>query len=352
MEYLHGDLLGSVRAITDSTGAVVGASTFDAFGSRTAHTGTGDSAFGFTGSWTDPDTHLVHLRARDYDPATGQFLSVDPAVDSTRQPYAYTGNSPLDRTDPSGLDFWSDARDLVLGAAQFVRDSAGCALEQVAAFGAGALDSLTFGLSSAVLGAMVPGYDEFVAGHEAAFTAGSVTVTVIQAAVMIVGTLGAGTGLAIGLVVVKTVVKAAVKSVVKGVERTAVRTAERLGLRGGARTADSIPANLTYKPGWSAAQRIAADSKVAVLNRANPVVSSSTRSGTSAASRYRAAGNDVPTGSDVDHILDLQLGGADDLANLAPLDMSVNRSLGSQISNAIRGAEPGTPVGPFTIMER
>ena len=51
VEYLHGDLLGSVRTITDSTGAVVGASTFDAFGSRIAHTGAGDSAFGFTGNW-------------------------------------------------------------------------------------------------------------------------------------------------------------------------------------------------------------------------------------------------------------------------------------------------------------
>jgi RHS repeat-associated protein len=103
VEYLHGDLLGSVRAITDGTGAVVGASAFDAFGSRTAHTGTADSLFGFTGNWTDPDTGLVHLRARDYDPGTGQFLSVDPAVDATRQPYAYTGNNPLLLTDPSGL---------------------------------------------------------------------------------------------------------------------------------------------------------------------------------------------------------------------------------------------------------
>jgi hypothetical protein len=65
VEYLHGDLLGSVRSITDSSGAVVGASTFDAFGSRAAHTGAADSAFGFTGGWTDPVTGLVHLRARD-----------------------------------------------------------------------------------------------------------------------------------------------------------------------------------------------------------------------------------------------------------------------------------------------
>ena len=73
IEYLHGDLLGSVRTITNSAGAVVGSSTFDSFGSRTVHTGTVDSAFGFTGAWTDAVTGLVHLRARDYDPATGQI---------------------------------------------------------------------------------------------------------------------------------------------------------------------------------------------------------------------------------------------------------------------------------------
>jgi RHS repeat-associated protein len=108
IEYLQGDLLGSVRTITDSGGAVVGTSAFDAFGARTAHTGSADSAIGFTGNWTDPDTGLVHLRARDYDPATGQFLTVDPAVDDTRQPYAYVGNNPLLLTDPSGLDAWDD----------------------------------------------------------------------------------------------------------------------------------------------------------------------------------------------------------------------------------------------------
>jgi RHS repeat-associated protein len=40
---------------------------------------------------------------RYYDPATGQFLSVDPLVDATGQPYAYTGDDPANGTDPLGL---------------------------------------------------------------------------------------------------------------------------------------------------------------------------------------------------------------------------------------------------------
>jgi len=48
----------------------------------------------------------AHSRAtsvgRYYDPGTGQFLSVDPLVDETGQPYAYTGGDPVNATDPTG----------------------------------------------------------------------------------------------------------------------------------------------------------------------------------------------------------------------------------------------------------
>jgi hypothetical protein len=69
-------------------------------------------------------TGLDYMRAREYDPTTEQFLSIDPAVDSTRQPYAYAGNNPLLSVDPTGLDAESDAElyhrpyvllDLMLG---------------------------------------------------------------------------------------------------------------------------------------------------------------------------------------------------------------------------------------------
>ena len=40
---------------------------------------------------------------RYYDPATGQFLSVDPLVDETGQPYAYAGDDPVNGSDPTGL---------------------------------------------------------------------------------------------------------------------------------------------------------------------------------------------------------------------------------------------------------
>ena len=47
---------------------------------------------------------LIYLRARYYDPSTGQFISRDPLVAKTREPYAYTGDNPLNATDPTGLE--------------------------------------------------------------------------------------------------------------------------------------------------------------------------------------------------------------------------------------------------------
>jgi hypothetical protein len=41
---------------------------------------------------------------RYYDPQTGQFLSVDPAIDQAEAPYAYGADDPIDNTDPLGLD--------------------------------------------------------------------------------------------------------------------------------------------------------------------------------------------------------------------------------------------------------
>lgn len=103
IQYLHADNIGSVRLITNSTGLLVGANDYSPYGAVTVHTGTASSNFGYATAWSDPDTNIDYLRARDYDPVTGQFLQVDPAVDSTHEPYAYVAGDPLALTDPTGL---------------------------------------------------------------------------------------------------------------------------------------------------------------------------------------------------------------------------------------------------------
>jgi RHS repeat-associated protein len=150
VQYLHGDLLGSTRQITDSTGTVLSTSTYDAYGNRTNHTGTTDSTIGYTGNWTDPDTGLVYLRARDYDAATGQFLTVDPAIDTTHQPYAYTANNPLLLTDPTGLCTLTWTSNCIAGYL-------GQELGRIGNFLVGIGNGATFGGVSAVDDFILPG---------------------------------------------------------------------------------------------------------------------------------------------------------------------------------------------------
>ena len=51
----------------------------------------------------DPETGLIYLRNRYYDPNTGQFLTPDPLFAISGERYGYAGNNPLNQDDPSGL---------------------------------------------------------------------------------------------------------------------------------------------------------------------------------------------------------------------------------------------------------
>jgi RHS repeat-associated protein len=99
--YLHHDQQGSVRLLTGAAGTTTGSITFDAYGKKVGSTGT-TSPLGYDGQYTSSDTGLIYLRARTYDPATAQFLSVDPAVSVTRAPYVYAGDNPVNIGDPLG----------------------------------------------------------------------------------------------------------------------------------------------------------------------------------------------------------------------------------------------------------
>ena len=57
----------------------------------------------WAGQYQDPTTGLYYMRARWYDPGTGEFLSVDPDFNQTLDAYGYADENPLDGTDPSGL---------------------------------------------------------------------------------------------------------------------------------------------------------------------------------------------------------------------------------------------------------
>ena len=48
---------------------------------------------------------FVFLNNRHYDPTTGVFISVDPLVAKTMQPYLYGNANPVRYMDPSGRVF-------------------------------------------------------------------------------------------------------------------------------------------------------------------------------------------------------------------------------------------------------
>jgi len=118
--YLHHDQQGSTRLLTGSSGKAEATFTYDAYGNQTGHTGTATSALGYDGQYTNSDTGLIYLRARVYDPATAQALSVDPLASITWEPYSYVSDNPVNHSDPTGLcneepwtgSFWTEGNCL------------------------------------------------------------------------------------------------------------------------------------------------------------------------------------------------------------------------------------------------
>ncbi|MFE5557007.1 ricin-type beta-trefoil lectin domain protein [Streptomyces sp. NPDC056544] len=63
----------------------------------------------FLGVGTDDNTTgLTHIGAREYDPSTGRFLSVDPIIDIAdplqMNGYTYSNGDPVNQSDPTGLE--------------------------------------------------------------------------------------------------------------------------------------------------------------------------------------------------------------------------------------------------------
>jgi RHS repeat-associated protein len=104
-EYFLGDALGSVRQLTDSTGAVTYAAAYDPYGAVTQTSGAGQSAYGFTGEQQSGD--LVYLRTRYVDVSDGRFLSRDTWNGNYNSPQSlnrwnYVEENPVNLTDPTG----------------------------------------------------------------------------------------------------------------------------------------------------------------------------------------------------------------------------------------------------------
>jgi RHS repeat-associated protein len=98
------DHLGSVRELTDTTGAVRARYDYAPFGERTKLSGDRDATFGFTGHLHHASSGLNLTLYRAYDPQLGRWLSRDPiGEEGGINLYGYVGNDPLNYVDPLGL---------------------------------------------------------------------------------------------------------------------------------------------------------------------------------------------------------------------------------------------------------
>ncbi|HEX6752601.1 MAG TPA: DUF6531 domain-containing protein [Solirubrobacterales bacterium] len=101
--YHHHDQLGSTRILTNSSGEVIGTYRYGPNGAIWKQTGTG-TQIGFAGQFRmSSENQLIYLRARTYDPVTGQFLTPDPLAAVSGETYAYAAANPVNATDPTGL---------------------------------------------------------------------------------------------------------------------------------------------------------------------------------------------------------------------------------------------------------
>jgi RHS repeat-associated protein len=108
--YLY-DGLGSIRALTDSTGAITDTYTYDAWGvlinQTSSLTRPTSNAFRFTGEQWDEDLGMYFLRARYLNVSTGRFHTMDTFEGVTTDPvtlhkYLYANANPISYIDPSG----------------------------------------------------------------------------------------------------------------------------------------------------------------------------------------------------------------------------------------------------------
>lgn len=112
ISYYHTDAVGSVRVITNQTGAVVERYDYVPFGQLWQPPVNPVSTRRFAGKERDAETGLDYFGARYYASRTGRFTTIDPVLNieaALTEPqrwnrYAYALNNPLAVVDPDGRD--------------------------------------------------------------------------------------------------------------------------------------------------------------------------------------------------------------------------------------------------------
>jgi RHS repeat-associated protein len=325
--YTHENKRGDVVAKTDGTGALTYQAQYEAFGKQTATNGSTLDRQKSNSKDTDP-TGLVDegFRYRDLD--TGMFLTRDPAgfVDGPNL-YTYVRQNPWTAFDPEGLydNFVTQAEQ---GAYNLTHQSIG---QSASALGIPqAASQAATGFSRLVTG------DTHAMGASLQQTGAGIK----QTAANDVHLAGVGAQrLATGNVSAMDLADAGGRGLMNGI--MAVGPAKGLGAPEGA----TLKLRASMEGELGAYQKAAADGKLVQTSTKNMPSSSARKT-------WEAQNGPVPEGYDVDHIIQRQHGGTDELSNLQLKESGQNRSEGSQAYHLNKENAAGTKYTKVKLVEK
>ncbi len=113
------DRLGSVRQNVNASGSPVNTITYESYGKISSETAPANGdRFKYTSREWDSEIGLQYNRARYYNPGVGRWISEDPIgfKGGDNNLYRYVKNSPVQFSDPSGLQLPAEAGGKVLRA--------------------------------------------------------------------------------------------------------------------------------------------------------------------------------------------------------------------------------------------
>jgi RHS repeat-associated protein len=116
--YVYTDPQGTPLAEADASGNITATFEYTPYGTYaptgTSNPGPTPNGPGYTGHVNDPETDLVYMQARYYDPVTGRFLGTDPTPPTSGNSFSfnrfvYASNNPIGNVDPDGKQSTFDA---------------------------------------------------------------------------------------------------------------------------------------------------------------------------------------------------------------------------------------------------